>query len=123
MCDNGALKEKNILVAKKGLTHALAFPKVFKVEWIKIVLSRIHDMKLWLEKGPIKITKSIIHQVTRYPTIDKVKSVQCQANNIVEELTKAKWSNRGMSIDGIHDPVIEFVLRGNFSLITFNQVE
>ena len=57
LCDNGALKEKNILVAKKGLTHALAFPKVFKVEWIKIVLSRIHDMKLWIEKGPIKITK------------------------------------------------------------------
>ena len=33
------LKEEYQIVKKKGLTHALDIPKVFKAEWIKIVLS------------------------------------------------------------------------------------
>ena len=43
LCDNGVLKEEYNIVEKKGLTHALDFPTVFKTEWIRLVLSRIHD--------------------------------------------------------------------------------
>ena len=43
LCDNRILKEEFNIVEKKGLTHALDFPTVFKKEWIKLVLSRIHD--------------------------------------------------------------------------------
>ena len=39
LCDNGILKEEYKIVEKKGLTCALDFPSVFKIEWIKIVLS------------------------------------------------------------------------------------
>ena len=39
LCDNGLLKYKYQIVERKGLTHALDFPMVFKTEWIKIVLS------------------------------------------------------------------------------------
>ena len=39
LCDNGLLKEEFNIVERKGLTHALNFPTVFKIEWIKIVLS------------------------------------------------------------------------------------
>ena len=39
LCDNGKLKDKYQIVERKGLTHALDFPTVFKTEWINIVLS------------------------------------------------------------------------------------
>ena len=47
LCVNGALREENKIVEKKGLTYALDFPNVFKTEWIKIVLNRIHDDFIW----------------------------------------------------------------------------
>ena len=70
------LKEENKIVERKGLTRALDFPNVFKTEWIKIVLSRIHDKFVWLEDEPIKITKRIIQRVTRYPTLDIIKTMR-----------------------------------------------
>ena len=53
--DNGVLREANTIVERKWLRHALYFSNIFKTEWIKIVLSRIHDKFIWLENGPIKI--------------------------------------------------------------------
>ena len=70
LCDDGILKEKFSIVEKKGLTKALAFPIMFKTEWIRIVLSRIHDEAFWLEQGPVKITKKMVHRVTSFPTLD-----------------------------------------------------
>ena len=58
VCVDGVLKEENKIVKRKGLTHVLDFPNVFKVEWIKIVLSKIHDHSVGLENGPTKITKN-----------------------------------------------------------------
>ena len=75
LCDNGVLKEEFNIVEKKGLTRALDFPTFFKIEWIRLVLSRIHDNYLWLEGGPIKITKRIIHRFTGYPTLDWPKTL------------------------------------------------
>ena len=39
LCENGVLKEESKIIEKKGLTCALDFPSVFKIEWIQIVLS------------------------------------------------------------------------------------
>ena len=70
LCENNFLKEEYKIVEKKGLTRALDFLNVFKTEWIRIVLSQIHDGSLWVEGGPINITKRIIHRLTSYPTLD-----------------------------------------------------
>ena len=43
LCVDEKLKEEYQIVKKKGLTRALDTPTIFKAEWIKIVLSRIHD--------------------------------------------------------------------------------
>ena len=40
LCENGILKVEYNTVEKKGLTHALDFPNVFKTKCIKIFLSR-----------------------------------------------------------------------------------
>ena len=60
ICVDGVLKEENKILERKGLTHALDFPNVFKIEWIKIVVRKIHDHSVRLENGPTKITKRII---------------------------------------------------------------
>ena len=70
VCDNEVLKEEFSIVEKKGLTCALEFPMTFKTEWVKIVLRKIHDRCIWLEGGPIKITKRVVHRVTRFQTLD-----------------------------------------------------
>ena len=85
LCENGILKDKYKIIKKKGLTCALAFLKVFKVELTKIVLSQVHDMKLWLKGGPVKINKETIHQVTIYPILDREKMMRCTTKNVVEE--------------------------------------
>ena len=75
LCENGILKDEYAIVERKGLTRSLEFPTVFKTEWIKIVLSKIHDGCIWLEGGPIKITKKIVHRVIGYPTLDKPRAL------------------------------------------------
>ena len=57
LCENGVLKEEYKIEERKGLTRALGYPMAFKTEWIRLVLSRIHDGSLWLEDVPIKILK------------------------------------------------------------------
>ena len=70
LCDDGKLKDKFSIVEKKGLTKALDFPIVFKIEWIRIVLSRIHNGAFWLEIGLVKFTKKIVNRVTSFPNLD-----------------------------------------------------
>ena len=67
------------------LTHALHFPHGFKIEWIKIVLSHIHDIKIWLVNGPIRIRKSNMHRVSGYPTLDRPKSMQIDGKEVIEK--------------------------------------
>ena len=50
LCDDGVLREENKIVERKGLTHAIDFPDVYKTQRIKIMLSRIHENLIWLYK-------------------------------------------------------------------------
>ena len=83
----------------------------FKTEWIKIILNIIHDGCIWLEGGPIKITKRIINRVTRFPTLDWPRALQSDGKETIEKNTGAKWNKRGMTIDTITDPLINFFMR------------
>ena len=85
LCHNGVLKEEFSIVEKKGLTCALDFPTAFKTLWIKIILSRIHDMYIWLEGGPMKIMKRVIHRVTGFPTLDQPRALRSDAKEIIEK--------------------------------------
>ena len=44
ICDNGILKDEFSIIEKKGLTKALVFQSTFKTKWIRIVLSKSHDV-------------------------------------------------------------------------------
>ena len=111
LCENGVLKEEFHIIERKGLTRALDFPIVFKTEWIRVVLSRIHDGCLWLEDGPIKLSKRIIHRVTKYPTLEWPKTLRSDSKEAIEKNTREKWNKRGMNINTIRDPLVEFFVR------------
>lgn len=111
LCENGVLREEFKIVEEKGLTRALYFLNVFKIEWIRIVLGKIHDSSLWLDNGPIKITKIIIHRVTRYPTLDQPKTLRSDSKEVIEKNTRVVCNKRGMKIDTIKTPSIEFLVR------------
>ena len=111
LCVNEVLKEEYQIVEKKGLTHALYFPIVFKTEWIRIVLSNIHDGSFSLEDGPVKISKWIIHRVTEYPTLEWPKTLRNDSKEAIEKNIGAKWNKRGMTIDTIKDPLVDFSIR------------
>ena len=79
LCENRALKDEFKIIERKGLTCALDFSNVFKTEWIKIVLSRIHDNSIWLDNGPVKITKKIVYRIIGYPTLDLPKTMRSKS--------------------------------------------
>ena len=101
LCVNRVLKDEYKIVEMKGLTRALEFPTIFKIEWKKIVLSRIHDGSLWLEDGLVKISKRIVHRVIGYPALDRPKTRRSDSKEVIEKNTRAKWNKRGMNIDAI----------------------
>lgn len=57
LCENKRLKEKHKIFFEKGLTHALNFLMVFKVEWLTIILSWVNEIKFELEDGKVRIKK------------------------------------------------------------------
>ena len=60
LCVNGVLKPEHQHLETKGLTHIPHMPREFQIKWIKSILSRVHNGKLWLEQ-PILMTKKMIH--------------------------------------------------------------
>ena len=64
-----------------------------------------------MDNGPIKITKRIIHRVTSYPTLDQPKTLRSDSKEVIKKNIGAIWNKRGMTIDSIIDPLIEFAVR------------
>ena len=75
------------------------------------MLNQIHDGSLWIDNGPIKVTKRIIHRVTSYPTLDHPKTLRSDLKELIEKNTRVVLNKRGMIIDTIIDPLINLSLR------------
>ena len=58
LCDEGILKDQFKTIDRKGLIHALDFPRNFKIERIKDMLRKNHDMDedTWEERNIIDDT-------------------------------------------------------------------
>lgn len=49
--------------------------------------------------------------MTGYPTLDRPKTLRSYSKEVIEKNTEAKWNKRGMKIDTITDPLLDFVIR------------
>ena len=59
----------------------------------------------------MKITKRIVHRVTGFPTLDRPKMLHSNSKEVIERNTRAKWNKRGMAIDIVIDPLLDFVVK------------
>lgn len=60
-CNHDLLKAEYLHLKTNGFSNAVDFLDQFNVDWVRYVLSRVHDKFLWLEaKAPIKIIKDVI---------------------------------------------------------------
>ena len=75
------------------------------------MLSRIRDGCVWLEGVLIKITKRVFHRVIGFPTLDRLRSLRSNAKETIEKNIGAKWNKRGMTIDTITNPLVNFAVR------------
>ena len=64
-----------------------------------------------MEGGPIKITKRVIHRVIGFTNLDQPRALCSDAKEMIEKNTGAKWNKRGMTIDTITDPLVNFAMR------------
>lgn len=74
-------------------------------------MSRIHDGAFWLEIRPVRFTKKIVYRVTSIPTLDQPKNLTSDKKEVIEKNIDAKWNNRGMTIDTITKPLLDFFVR------------
>lgn len=107
LCVDKTLKPEHRHLEIKGLTHIPHLPRNFQVKWIRYVLSRVHDGKLWLDQ-PILITKKMIHRITGLPMSDKAKSTKTLSRDELQELTLAEWDGRGLKINNVSDVELKF---------------
>ena len=111
LCENEVLKEEKTFITDKGITRALSFTSFLSVECIIIILSRFHDMEIWIENGLVKILKNS-HSLSHWlccPSSCEAYMIPIQ--EFVRGTNKEKWNGWGISINDIDDPIIEFVVR------------
>lgn len=80
----GNLKLEFKLIEEKGFTQFIKFLVFDEPEWVRYILSRMHDEFMWLDK-PHKITKSAIKAVTCLSLVDEVPTLR---NVKIQKVTK-----------------------------------
>lgn len=76
----GNLKLDFKSLQNKGFIQFVNFPVFDEPEWVKYILSRVHDEFIWLDK-PYKITKNKIQAVTCLNVISEVLDLR-NVNNM-----------------------------------------
>ena len=59
----------------------------------------------------MKFLKKTINRVTGFQTLDQPKTLRSDKREVIEKNTGAKWNNKGMTIDIIKDPLLDFAIR------------
>ena len=59
----------------------------------------------------MKITKRIVHRVMGFPTLDQPKTLRSDNKEAIERNTGAKWNKRGMTIDIVTNPLLDFIVK------------
>lgn len=111
LCTDGKLDNKFEHIKIKGLTEALVYPRVFKPQWVKLVLSRVHDDFMWLQEQPFKITKEIIHLITGYPIYDHARAQKMISQKELISLTGVDSDYRGLKLNNVIDAELKFAIR------------
>lgn len=108
LCINGKLKDDHTHLETKGLVHAMHVSIVFRQEWMRMVLIWVHDQFMWFDAS-VKITKDVLHIVTRYSIDDRPRAYKKIDKNKLCELTQAKWDARDLKLSIVDDLELRFI--------------
>ena len=104
---NGTLKPEHKHLEMKGLTHTMYMSRDFQGKWIRLILTRVHDMHFLLDQ-PIHITKKMIHRITGLPMLNKAQTTKTLGQVKLIKRTLSKWDGRDMKLNGMIDMEIKF---------------
>lgn len=91
LCVNDQFKVEYLPLKTKGLSNAIDFPDQSHFNWVRYVLSKVHDQFLWLEaQALIKITTDVIQRVTRFSAIGEALNLRKISSTEVTRLTKSQ---------------------------------
>ena len=107
ICVNDILKLEHQHLEAKGLTHILHMPHEFQVNWIRFILSRVHNGQLWLEQ-PNLIMNKMINRITSLPMLSKSKMTKTISYAEQEKKTLVEWDVRGMKIRNFTNMELKF---------------
>ena len=80
-------------------------------EWTQIILSRIHDGKLWMEDSVLYILADLIHEVTSLSKQGRVPIGEKMVKKKVESYTKVVYNGKDMMIITIKKDDVIFLSR------------
>ena len=80
-------------------------------EWTQIILSRIHDGKLWMQDNVVDISTNLIHEVTSLSKQSSVPIGDKMVKKKVESYTKVGYNGKAMVISTIKKDDVRFLSR------------
>jgi len=83
------------------------FPTFVEDEWVRYVLSQVHDEFMWLGQ-PFKITKEVIRVVIGLNDTGSMPMLKAVKNQTVIEATRAQFDKRALTINDITDHAVRF---------------
>lgn len=67
LCEDEKLQSKYAKLESLGLINGVEYPIVFRLDWIRLVMRRVHNPGMWLAKGAFTpIMKENLCRVTSY---------------------------------------------------------
>lgn len=103
----GNLKPKYHILHDKGFTLFVHFLVFDEAEWVRYILSKIHDEFIQLEK-PHNITKQAIQAVTCLSATGEIPSLRKVQNTTVAVVTGSQYVNQSMTISDIVEHDVRF---------------
>lgn len=82
---------------------------MFQPDWIRLVLRRVHEPRMWLVKGRVTpITKEDLRRVHGYNDKGEALTLRTIANAEVTRLTKSRSDSWLMTVNDIKDDGVQF---------------
>lgn len=106
--DKTFLDEFSHLDNNSIIEYAITY-EFYESEWIKILLSRIHDDLFWIGEVPVRITTNLIHEMTRLPKTEAILPTSKDVRKLVEQACKSHSDKRGMKIEPIEEKDIKLM--------------
>lgn len=80
-------------------------------ECTKIILSKIHNGKFWMEDRVIDITADLIHDVTGLSKVGEIPLNEKNMRNIVLDNTGSSYNGRGIAISKIKQDDVRYLCK------------